>query len=164
MTASKPTKFRNLKADPKDQVASFERVRLAHQTETAEDYVEMISDLIAVQGEARVIDLAERFGVSNATVNKVVQRLNREGLVVNRPYRSLFLSEKGQSLADFCRKRHEVVMNFLLAIGIPRRIAEMDAEGVEHHVSPETLAVFEKLGEGASKAKQATAKPKAKKA
>lgn len=160
MTVSAPQKFRNLKPDPKEQVVSFEQVRQAHQTETAEDYVEMISDLIAVQGEARVTDLAERFGVSNATVNKVIQRLNREGLVVNRPYRSLFLSEKGQKLAEFCRQRHEIVLNFLLSIGVPRRIAEIDAEGVEHHVSPETLAVFAKKG---SKTKQMTAKPKPKK-
>lgn len=142
MSKEAPAPFRNLKTDPKDQVESFDRVRLAHQTETAEDYVELINDLIAVEGKARVTDLAERFGVSNATVNKVVQRLNRDGYVTNEPYRALFLTPKGQALADFCRNRHEIVLNYLLSIGVPKRIAEIDAEGVEHHVSAETLKIF----------------------
>jgi DtxR family transcriptional regulator, manganese transport regulator len=136
--------FRNLKSDPREQVESFDRVRTAHQTETAEDYVEMINDLIVVHGEARVKDLAERFGVSNATVNKVVQRLNRDGYVTNEPYRALYLTPKGLELAEFCRKRHEIVLDYLLSIGVPKRIAEIDAEGVEHHVSPETLQIFAK--------------------
>lgn len=139
---SKVKKFRNFSLDPRDQALSFERVREAHQTETAEDYVEMIADLIALKGEARVTDLSERMGVTGATVNKVIQRLNREGLVVNQPYRSLFLTPKGVKLAEACRLRHEVVLNFLLALGVSRKIAELDAEGVEHHVSAETLKAF----------------------
>src|SRR3546814_6852441 len=75
--------------------AGFDRIRRAHQTEIAEDYVEMISDLIAARGEARAVDLAERFGVTQATVNKTVARLQREGLVTTRPDRSLFLTEAG---------------------------------------------------------------------
>lgn len=150
--------FRNLKTDPKEQAESFARVRAAHQTETAEDYVEMIDDLIAVQGEARVSDLAERFGVSNATVNKVIQRLNRDGLVVNRPYRALFLTEAGARMAQSCRTRHEVVLNFLLSLGVSRRIAEIDAEGAEHHLSTETLRLMAGFLTGRpSKAKNARA-------
>lgn len=129
--------------DPERHAQRFGRVREAHQTETAEDYVELIADLIDRQGEARVVDLATRFGVSHATVNKVIVRLNREGLVSNRKYRSLFLTEEGRALADKCRERHNIVLNFLRAIGVPEDIAELDAEGVEHHVSEETLKIFQ---------------------
>lgn len=129
-------------ADPRQQAGWFNRVREAHQTETAEDYVELIADLIDVQGEARVVDLASRFGVSHATVNKVVARLNREGLVSNLPYRSLFLTDQGKALALKCKERHKLVLDFLIALGVSPDTAEADAEGVEHHVSEETLSAF----------------------
>lgn len=131
-------------ADPKKQASWFERVRQAHQTETAEDYVELIADLIEVNGEARVVDLSKRFGVSHATVNKTIARLKKLGLVDSQPYRSLFLTEEGRELAYNCKHRHIVVVNFLKAIGVSERVAEMDAEGVEHHVSQETLEAFQR--------------------
>lgn len=129
--------------NPEHQARRFGRVREAHQTETAEDYVELIADLIDRQGEARVVDLSTRFGVSHATVNKVIARLNREGLVSNRKYRSLFLTEEGRALAAKCKERHRIVFDFLHCIGVPDDIAEMDAEGIEHHVSAETLMIFQ---------------------
>lgn len=127
------------------RLAGFERVREAHQTETAEDYVEMIAELIEEHGEARVVELAERFGVSHATVNKVVARLQREGLVTSRPYRAIFLTDSGRDLADRSRHRHAIVLSFLIAIGVSAETAAIDAEGVEHHVSDETLAAFERI-------------------
>lgn len=124
---------------------AFEYVRKAHQSETAEDYVEMIADLIAERGEARVVDLAENFGVSHATVNKIVARLNREGYITNRPYRSLFLTPEGEKLARTCKERHDIVYRFLRSLGVDEHTAQMDAEGVEHHVSPETLQAFQRF-------------------
>jgi DtxR family manganese transport transcriptional regulator len=141
---SHPLKKTDL-ADPKKQAKWFERVREAHQTETAEDYVELIADLINANGEARVVDLSERFGVSHATVNKILARLKREGLVTSQPYRSLFLTKKGQDMAEYCKQRHIIVLEFLKALGVSEKIAEMDAEGVEHHVSKETLEAFRKF-------------------
>lgn len=135
------------------QAQRFSRVREAHQTETAEDYVELIADLIDTQGEARVVDLATRFGVSHATVNKVILRLNREGLVSNKKYRSLFLTDEGRELAARCKERHQIVVDFLKSIGVPDDIAEMDAEGVEHHVSAETLKIFQAAARKSRKAK-----------
>lgn len=131
--------------DPKEQAQRFERVREAHQTETAEDYVELIADLIEVNGEARVVDLAERFGISHATVNKVIARLKKEGLVNSQPYRSLFLTEEGQKLAESCKERHILVVQFLKCLGVSDETAELDAEGVEHHVSEETLKAFQRF-------------------
>lgn len=132
-------------ADPKKQAAWFEKLREEHQTETAEDYVELIADLIEAKGEARVVDLAERFGVSHATVNKTILRLKREELVVSQPYRSLFLTEKGKLLAQACKERHEIVLKFLLSLGVSEKTAQMDSEGIEHHVSAETLKAFRKF-------------------
>ena len=128
-----------------DSATKFERIRRAHQSEVAEDYVEMIAELIIEMGEARSVDLAARFGVTSPTVNAIVQRLQREDLVETRPYRSIFLTAAGQALADKARDRHRVVRDFLVTIGVPETIAEEDAEGIEHHVSPETLAVFAKI-------------------
>ena len=122
----------------------FEQVRNARNSETAEDYTEMIADLIRNAGEARAVDLAKHFGVTGPTVNSIIRRLVRDGLVVSKPYRSIFLTENGQILADYCKKRHEIVYNFLIKIGVNSDIAKNDAEGIEHHVSAETLSVFEK--------------------
>ena len=128
-----------------ESAAKFDRIRRAHQSEVAEDYVEMIADLIAETGEARTVDLAARFGVTSPTVNVIIQRLQREDLVETRPYRSIFLTEAGQALAKEARARHRIVRDFLVAIGVPETIAEEDAEGIEHHVSAETLTVFAKI-------------------
>lgn len=139
MTTSKPA------ASVSDSAAKFDRIRRAHQSEVAEDYVEMISDLIEETGEARTVDLAARFGVTSPTVNVIVRRLQRENLVETRPYRSIFLTEAGKALAESSRARHQIVRDFLVTIGVPETIAEEDAEGVEHHVSEETLAVFAQI-------------------
>ena len=139
MTTSKPT------ALVSDSAAKFDRIRRAHQSEVAEDYVEMISDLIEETGEARTVDLAARFGVTSPTVNAIVRRLQRENLVETQPYRSIFLTEAGKALAESSRARHQIVRDFLVTIGVPEIIAEEDAEGVEHHVSEETLAVFAQI-------------------
>lgn len=111
----------------------------------AEDYVELISDLIEVNGEARAVDLAERFGVSHATVNKTLARLQRDGLVITRPYRSIFLTDQGTAMALESRRRHQIVVAFLKSIGVSASTAENDAEGMEHHVSDETLSAFERI-------------------
>ena len=129
-----------------DQSADkFERIRRAHQSEIAEDYVEMISDLIVETGEARAVDLASRFGVTSPTVNATIQRLQREGLVESRPYRSIFLTPAGRKLAEASREKHQVVRDFLVAIGVNEEVAEQDAEGVEHHVSEQTLTRFKEF-------------------
>lgn len=131
--------------DPKTQAQWFERIREAHQTETTEDYLELIADLIAVQKEARLSDLAERFGVSNPTANKILKRLQEEGYIESQPYRSIFLTEKGEKLAQKCKARHEIVLDFLIRLGVDPKTAEFDAEGIEHHISEETLEIFKKF-------------------
>jgi len=120
------------------------RTRQEHSEETAQDYVEMIAELIETTGEARVIDLARRLGVTHVTVSRTLQRLRRAGLITSLPYRSIFLTSAGKRLSEESRHRHEVVVEFLQAIGVSDAVANSDAEGIEHHVSDETLAAFEK--------------------
>jgi DtxR family manganese transport transcriptional regulator len=129
-------------AEVREKADKFRRVREAHQTEVAEDYVELIADLIEETGEARVVDLAGRLGVSNATVNNTIQRLQRDGLVTSKPYRSIFLTPEGKELATMARERHGVVRDFLIMLGVDPAIADADAEGIEHHVSDATLNAF----------------------
>jgi DtxR family manganese transport transcriptional regulator len=129
--------------EAEEQARWFARVRQAHQTEVQEDYVELIADLIAANGEARAADLAARFGVTPATVAHTLGRLKRDGLIEARPYRSIFLTERGAEMAAQSRRRHQLIVGFLLALGLPREIAEADAEGIEHHLSPETLAAMQ---------------------
>ena len=128
-----------------DHARRFARVRLAHRTEVQEDYVELIADLIADQGEARAVDLAERLGVTAATVANTLARLKRDGLIETKPYRAIFLTPAGEAMARAARERHEVVVAFLVALGVSRETAEVDAEGLEHHASDETLAAMRRF-------------------
>ena len=126
----------------KHQAENLSQTRREHANEIAEDYVEAIADLVSETGEARVVDLAKRLGVTHVTVNRTIARLQKAGLLTSQPYRAIFLTEGGKKLALSCKSRHETVVNFLRSLGIPERVAEMDAEGIEHHVSPATLAAF----------------------
>lgn len=123
----------------------FARARDARQTEIAEDYVELIDDLIARDGRARSVDVARALGVSHVTVFKTVSRLQRDGLVTTAPYRSIALTEAGRALAQRARRRHQIVARFLRAIGVDAETAAADAEGMEHHASAATLSAFERM-------------------
>jgi len=103
----------------------------------------LIADLIEVNGEARPVDIAQRLGVKAPTVTKNISRLKDAGLVLREKYRSIFLTDRGQTLAEACRRRHRIVVAFLQSLGVDEVTAERDAEGIEHHVSDETLTAFE---------------------
>jgi len=123
----------------------FTATRAAHAAEIAEDYVEAIADLIDRTGEARVTHLATMLGVSHVTVTRTVTRLERDGLVLTEPYQPVTLTPRGRALATAARRRHEIVVAFLLAAGVSPKQAEVDAEGIEHHCSRPTLAALERL-------------------
>src|SRR5277367_4310373 len=144
-SARKSSAARKLEVRPASQQAeNLRRSRRDRAVETAQDYVEAIADLSASLGEARVTDLARRLGVTHVTVNRTLARLKRAGFVNTKPYRAIFLTNAGNQLADECKRRHETVVAFLHSLGISEKTAAMDAEGIEHHVSPETLAAFER--------------------
>jgi DtxR family manganese transport transcriptional regulator len=131
--------------EPDTRAENFRQTRRARKSEVAEDYVELIADLIEGSGEARAVDIARGLGVSHATVIKTIARLQRDGLVLKKPYRAIFLTEEGRRLASWSKQRHEIVVQFLLALGLNNETAHADAEGMEHHVSAETLAAFERF-------------------
>jgi DtxR family manganese transport transcriptional regulator len=124
---------------------SFKKVRDAHKTENTEDYLEIIADLLNTKGEARIVDIANKLDIAQATANKTIQRLQNQGFVKKEPYRSIFLTLKGQEVASVSKKRHIIVLTFLKNLGLDARTAEADAEGIEHHVSDKTLKKMEQF-------------------
>lgn len=137
-TAKKVTQLVNVE----EHVEGFRQVREAHRRELIDDYVELISDLIREVGEARQVDMAARLGVSQPTVAKMLKRLATMGLIEMIPWRGVVLTAEGEKLAQESRERHQIVENFLLVLGVSPEIARRDAEGMEHHVSEETLDAF----------------------
>lgn len=142
---TKDDELLNRLVDPSIHMEGFQQVREAHRQELIEDYVELISDLIRDGGEARQVDIAARIGVAQPTVAKMLKRLATAGLIVQRPYRGVFLTPEGEALAEASRARHHVVETFLLTLGVDADTARRDAEGMEHHVSEATLAVFRRF-------------------
>ena len=84
---------------------SFKKVRDAHKSENTEDYLEIIADLLNTHGEARIVDIANKLDIAQSTANKTIQRLQNQGFVKKEPYRSIFLTLKGQEVASFSKKR-----------------------------------------------------------
>ena len=137
----RPAAPAELPAEP-TQARRFGKTRSALASVVLEDYAELIGDLQAIGGPARPADIARRLGVSHVTAINNIARLQREGLATARPYRGVLLTEEGERLAERVRARHRLVVDLLLAVGVPAEAAEQDAEGIEHHVSPATLAAF----------------------
>jgi DtxR family manganese transport transcriptional regulator len=134
------------------------RTRSDHAMETGEDYVRAIQKLETLQGKCRIVDLAREFGVSHVTVTKTISRLKRLSLVTSQKYGPVSLTSRGRTLAEKSQMQHRVVYEFLLAIGVNEQAAKTDAEGIEHHVSRNTLECFERLRQllGAHAAAEAT--------
>lgn len=147
-TATAAQEAREPKTAASSQAERLTRVRSARSSEILEDYTELIAELIEAHGEARITDIAARLGVTHPTATKAVARLKREGLVIAKPYRSVFLTEEGAAMARRVHARHRLVVALLLAVGVPREAAETDAEGIEHYVSEPTLAAFEAFLKG----------------
>jgi DtxR family manganese transport transcriptional regulator len=124
---------------------SFKKVRNAHKTENTEDYLELIEGLIDLKGEARIVDIAEKLDIAQATANKTILRLHKQGYIEKEPYRSIFLTPKGKVIANNSKKRHVIVFNFLKKLGLDNKTASADSEGIEHHVSDKTLLRMEKF-------------------
>jgi len=122
----------------------FIATRIHHLSELAEDYVELISDLILNKGEAKIKDIADHMGVSHVTVIRTIQRLKKKGYVSSEKHQSLTLTDEGIKLATYSKKRHEFLLKYFITLGVPENIAKIDAEGMEHHISPTTIMVLQK--------------------
>jgi len=115
------------------------------RTAAVEDYLERILELINTKGYARVVDIAERLNISQASVTNMVQRLDAEGLLKYEKYRGLILTTAGESLAKNITRRHESLTEFFNLMGLDEKTVYRDVEGMEHHVSPETLNAIRRL-------------------
>ena len=120
----------------------FKEARLQRSIEIVEDYTELIADLIALEGEARVYAIARELGVSHVSVLKSIKKLVRDGYLVKEEHQIL-LTAKGEAAASFSKRKHSVLTAFLLALGVSESVAATDVEGIEHHISQETLAAIE---------------------
>jgi DtxR family manganese transport transcriptional regulator len=123
----------------------FSQTRSRHASETAEDYVEAVMELIEELGECRVLDLSRYFNVSHVTVSRIVKRLHDENLLHSQPYKPVELTTEGSKLAKRVKERHEIVLAFLISLGVDKANAEIDSEGIEHHVGSKTLAAMKRF-------------------
>jgi DtxR family transcriptional regulator, manganese transport regulator len=117
----------------------------AARSSAVEDYLEQILDLINTKGYARVADIAQRLKISQASVTNMVQRLDSEGLLKYEKYRGLVLTTAGETLARNIMQRHQLLTDFLRMLGIEDDVIYHDVEGMEHHISPQTLRAIESL-------------------
>ena len=123
----------------------FKTTQSRKSIELLEDYVEAIDEILNTKGSVKNVDLCKYFGVSNATVSKNIKRLIKAKLVESEKYKNIFLTPHGKKLAEQSNTRHEILFNFLAKLGVPRKIAEIDSEGMEHHISKETLNMMKKF-------------------
>lgn len=116
-------------------------------SQSAEDYLERIQELIQEKGYARMVDIASSLNVRQASVTSMVQKLGDLGYVNYVKYRGLVLTDKGRSVADKIQRRHETLRRFFSLLGLPPEIQHEDIEGIEHHLSPETVDSLADLAE-----------------
>jgi len=124
---------------------NFSATKSRKNIELFEDYVEAINEINLKKGFVKNVDLCKYFGVSNATVCKNIKRLIKEELVESEKYKNIFLTKVGKMLAEKSNTRHEILYKFLIKLGVPNKVAEIDSEGMEHHISTETLSIMKKF-------------------
>jgi Mn-dependent DtxR family transcriptional regulator len=116
-----------------------------NRSESTEDHLERIQDLIEQKGYARVADLAESLQLSTSAVSNMVRRLARRGYVNYERYRGFTLTSSGRRVAEHVKARHKTLTDFLEIVGLDSETVEHEVEDIEHHLRPETLAILSKL-------------------
>ena len=110
-----------------------------------EDYLEKILELIDSKGYARVADIAEGLGIAQPSVSNMMKRLDQKGLLKYEKYRGMTLTAEGETVARRIIKRHGILEDFLGLVGVDKETAYDDVEGMEHHISPQTLRAIEQI-------------------
>ncbi len=116
-----------------------------HRSESTEDHLERIQELVEQKGYARVSDIASSLGLSRSAVSNMVRRLARRGYVNYERYRGLTLTAQGRAVAHHIRVRHQTLTELLKLLGLGPEAIEQEVEVIEHHLRPDTLRVFSKL-------------------
>lgn len=132
------TKTVNKRSNP------FRETRAHHSNEAAEDYTELVADLIELKGEARICDIARQLGISHVTAIRTTRRLRQLGYLNADESKPISLTKKGKATARYCKRRHNLLLRFLIGLGVPKTVAEIDVEGMEHHISHVSLRAIEK--------------------
>src|SRR5690606_5031474 len=114
-------------------------------TPSMEDYLENIYKLINQKGYARISDIAEALEVHPSSVTKMVQKLDRGKYLVYEKYRGLVLTPKGQKMGKRLVDRHQLLEEFLRIIGVSEELIYDDVEGIEHHLSWDSITCIEYL-------------------
>lgn len=114
-------------------------------SQSREDYLERIYNLIQSKGYARVADIAKELNFSRPSVTIMIQQLSKDGYLNYEKYRGFTLTGKGLRIAKDIRNRHKILSAFLEQLGIDDEIAERDVEGIEHHISPQSLLKIKSL-------------------
>jgi Mn-dependent DtxR family transcriptional regulator len=117
----------------------------ASPSQSAEDYLERIHELIEAKGYARVVDIAASLKVRQASVTNMVKKLGQAGYVKYEKYRGLILTDKGRAVAHRIQSRHETLSRFFSLFGLDANSQHADIEGIEHHLSPATLEMLADL-------------------
>jgi len=112
-----------------------------------EDYLEQIHNLIETKGYARVVDIAQNLSISQASVTNMIQKLDAEGYLIYERYRGVVLTEEGRKIGQEIARRHEVLTRLLSTFGRDAETVHEDVEGMEHHISRQTLDVLTLLME-----------------
>jgi Mn-dependent DtxR family transcriptional regulator len=116
-------------------------------SQSAEDYLERIHELIEDKGYARVVDIASSLKVKQASVTSMVQKLAEAGYLKYEKYRGLILTTKGREVARKIQSRHETLSRFFSLFGLDAETQRRDIEGIEHHLSPATVGILADLAD-----------------
>src|SRR6184192_1100826 len=117
----------------------------ARPSQSAEDYLERIHELIEQKGYARVVDIASSLKVKQASVTSMVQKLAEAGYINYEKYRGLILTDQGREVARKIQNRHETLSRFFSIFGLDAESQRQDIEGIEHHLSPDTVEILSDL-------------------
>ncbi len=137
----------NMTQNPTTNPLLFSRPNPASDLTRVEDYLEVVYGLIEKKGYARAADIAQSLGVKSSSVTVMLQKLHAMGFIVYERYRGLTLTSSGERLAKSVRQRHLTIFKFLCTLGIEEKIANSDAEGIEHHVHKATVDRFARFAE-----------------
>ena len=120
-------------------------VKKEDRTDRMEDYLEVIYELIQEKGYATTVDISSYLNVSSPSVTKMMQKLDETGYLNYEKYRGIKLTNEGIRIARNIRNRHGLLAEFFMIIGIDEETANNDAEGIEHHLHPETMKKLEEF-------------------
>jgi Mn-dependent DtxR family transcriptional regulator len=116
-------------------------------TPSMEDYLERIYMLIDEKGYARVSDIAEGLEVHPSSVTKMIQKLDKDNYLIYEKYRGLIMTTKGKKMGKRLADRHQLLEIFLNTIGVQEDNIYKDVEGIEHHLSWDSITCIESLVE-----------------